>query len=212
MALTKTQLTAAIKASDLALPVASTATGFPGIGVISYPQQPVLIDQEMMFLIMVPAVNTLLVRCRGADGTLAVPHDITAPVITSAAPGDFLVPAPGFLTTTPLDSPREFTYGQSGPITPPAQPNGAMAILNGPSALAMTLAAPSLAVTGVTLTILTQTAFAHTVIAPGLIVTGAAGGPFSTITFPAAVGAQVDLVAQNGLWSVGGINGIVGYS
>lgn len=209
MALSKTTLAAAIKPNDLVFSVASTATGFPAVGQIITPSQPILIDQEMMFLVQVNAPGLIQVRSRGSDGTLAVAHDITAPVVTSASPGDFLVPTAGFMTTTPLDSPRELTYGQSGTIVPPSQPNGSVAILNGPAAIAMTLAAPTPAIIGATLNIFTQTAFAHTISAPGLLLTGAAGGPFSTITFPAQIGAQVDLTAQGTFWSVSGVNGAV---
>ena len=212
MALTKTQLTAAIKANDLVLAVANTTTGFPGIGVISYPQQPVLIEQEMMFLVQVTAPGTILVRGRGFDGTAAVPHDISAPVVTSAAPGDFPSITPGFWNTIPLEMPRELTYGQNGIIVAPVAPAGAVAILNGSVALVMTLAAPSLAATGVPLAILSQTAFSHTISAPGLLLTGGAGAPFSNITFPAAIGAQVDLIAQNGFWSVSSISGLITFS
>lgn len=212
MPLTRTQLAAACKANDLTLSVVTTSTGFPGIGVISAPQQPLQVDQEMMFLVQVVAPNTILVRSRGADGTLAIPHDVGAPVTTSAAPGDFPAPAAGFTVTVPPESPSTRTYGQSGALVIPQQPAGGTAILNGPAALAMTLGAPSPALTGVLFTIFTQTPFAHTISLPGLLVTGAAGGPFSTITFPATVGAQVDLIEQGGFWSVGGSNGAVVYS
>ena len=209
MALTKTQLTAAIKANDLVLAVASTSTGFPGVGVYTVPNQPVLIEQEMMFLVQVVAPGSILVRGRGFDGTAAVAHDINAPVVTSSAPADFPGITPGFWTTVPLEMPREFTYGQNGAIVTPNVPAGAVAILNGTSALLMTLVAPSLAITGVSLSILTQSAFAHVVSAPALLLTGAAGGPFSTITFPAAIGAQADFIAQNGFWSLSSLSGAI---
>lgn len=209
MALIKTQLSAAIKVGDLVLPVVSTATGFPGIGIIPNPSQPILIEQEMMFLVQVTAPGSILVRSRGADGTAVVVHDIGAPVVTSSAPSDFPGITPGFWSTVPLEMPRELTYGQNGTIVAPNAPAGAVAILNGPSALTMLLAAPSLASTGVPLSILSQSAFSHTVSAPGLLLTGGAGGPFSTITFPAAVGAQADFIAQNGFWSLSSLSGAI---
>lgn len=209
MAVTRTTLSAAIKAGDLTIPVVSTATGFPAVGQILSPSQPVMIDQEMMFLVQVPAINILLVRSRGADGQQAVAHDVGAPVLTSASPGDFPVAGYGFSLTNPVEGPRTLTYGQSGAITLPPASLGGEALLNGAAALAMTLAAPPFYLTGTTFAILTQSAFAHVVSAPALFFTGAAGGPFGTLTFPAQIGAQVDLIAQNGVWNVSGINGAV---
>ena len=212
MALTRTSLLAPIGASTLTLSVASTATGFPGVGVIVNPPQPIMVDQEVMFLVQVTAPGTLLVRSRGADGTPAEAHDISAPVVTSASPGDFPPPVPGFNITTPNEAPNLFYYGQNGAISQPLQPGGNIAALNGAAAIAMTLGAPSLAITGTVLQILTATAFAHTVSAPGLFQTGVAGGPFGTLTFPAQAGASVKLVAQQGFWAVLDSNGAVTFS
>jgi hypothetical protein len=213
MALVKTQLTSAITSGQLVFGVASTATGFPGVGIFSNPQQPLMVDQEMMFLVQVLSPGVIQVRSRGSDGRQAVAHDITAPVITSSSPSDFPLPGLGEWIINPIESNSIVTYGQSGTIVQPTAGSDATALLNGATAITMTLAAPNMAAMGVLLRISTGSAFAHVVSAPGLFLTGAAGGPFSTLTFPAQIGAWVDLVAENqagiGQWSVNGTNGAV---
>lgn len=214
MALVKVQLTSPITPNQLVFGVSSVAVGFPGVGIFSNPQQPLMVDQELMFLVQVlsasPAV--IQVRSRGSDGSQAIGHDITAPVITSPSPADFPLPALGEWVVTPIESNKALFYGQSGPIGQATPGSDAAAILNGPSAMAMTLAAPSLAQNGILLRLTTGSAFAHSVSAPGLLLTGAVGGPFSTITFPAFIGSWVDLIAENGQWSVNGTNGAVVFS
>lgn len=74
--------------------------------------------------------------------------------------------------------------------------------LNGSGALAMTLAAPTTAQDGVTLTISAQTAHAHTVTTPANTI----NGNKDTVTY-AAVGDFVVLRAVNGLWIAIGIGG-----
>ena len=210
MPLTRTTLTAAIKAGDTLLPVASTATGFPSVGLITNPQQLVMIDEELMYLVQVPSINTILVRSRGTQGT-AVAHDIGSSVATSTSTSDFPELGVGGALQRPLSAPDVVTYGQDGAIAPPGATAAAMtmALLAKATAGAYTLAAPSLALTGVVLVLTSQTAAAHVVTATALYNTGAAGGPFSTATFPAQIGAALTLIASNGLWNVQNTNGAI---
>ena len=120
MALTRTTLTAPITSNQLTFGVASTVTGFPPVG--SYVTQPVVIDDESLFLVttlVTGAPGTILVRGRGSDGTAAMPHDVGSPVLTSASPGDFPAVAPGFSTMRPVQLPDIVTYGQDGAIAVP---------------------------------------------------------------------------------------------
>lgn len=208
MALRRTTLTSAITASQLTFGVASTTSdAFPAVGAQPLGYQPFLVDDEVMFLVSVPAVNTVVVRMRGSDGTEAAPHDIGSSVITSASPADFPSLRPGASVLRPPDAPDVVTYGQTGAIAVPIEPL-TVALLAGTAALALTLAAPSLALNGIRLSITSQSAFAHTVTVPGvtgttgLLFTGASGSPFTVATFPAVAGASMDLVASNGAWNV----------
>lgn len=74
--------------------------------------------------------------------------------------------------------------------------------LNGAAALAMTLAAPTPAQDGTTLTIVAITAHAHTVTTPANKINGI----YDTVTF-AAIGDIVVLQAINGIWVVTYIGG-----
>ena len=86
--------------------------------------------------------------------------------------------------------------------------NGALAISSGTAMLtkagvnAMTLAAPTAAQDGTTLTVVSQTANAHTITATGLIDDGVTGGSKTTATFAAFPGASIVLMASNLKWAV----------
>lgn len=209
MALRRTTLTAPITASQLTFGVANTASdAFPGINAAPLGYQPMLIDDEVMFLVSVPAINIVTVRMRGSDGTEAVPHDLGSSVITSSQPYDFPSLQPGMSTLRPVSAADVVTYGQAGVMAVPIEAM-TIAYLAGASALiAMTLGAPSLALNGIELQITSQTPFAHTVTVPGvtgttgLFFTGAAGSPFTIATFPGVAGASINLIASNGAWNV----------
>ena len=103
MALTRTTLTAAISANQLTFGVLSTATGFPAVGTQNAGNQPIVIDNEAMFLVGVPVAGTITVRNRGSDGTTATAHDVLASVITSPTAADFPPLAPGLSTLFPVE-------------------------------------------------------------------------------------------------------------
>lgn len=208
MALTRTILTAAITPSQLTFGVQSTASqAFPAVGAPPVGYQPLLVDDEVMFLVSCPAVNMVTVRSRGSDGTEAAAHDIGSSVITSASPIDFPSLQPGSSVLQPVWAADRVTYGQDGAIAVPIE-TSTIAFLAKGSAGAFTLGAPSLALNGITLVITSQSAFAHTVTVPGvtgstgLFFTGAVSGPFTVATFAAQIGASMTLVAQNGAWNV----------
>lgn len=208
MALRRTTLTAPITASQLTFGVANTATdAYPATGAAPVQYQPLVIDDEVMFLVSVPQINVITVRMRGSDGTDATPHDTGSSVVTSATPGDFPALQAAMMTLRPPSSPDIVTYGQTAEAIAVPVEAGTYAFLAPTSVGAFTLGAPSIALNGSELTLTSQSAFAHTVTVPGvtgstgLFFTGA-GGPFTVCTFPAQVGASVQLVAQNGVWNV----------
>lgn len=202
MALFRTTLTAPITASQLTFGVASTSnSAFPGVGAAPLVYQAMVIDDEVMYLVSVPAVNTVTVRMRGSDGSDAVAHDIGSSVITTSNALDWPPTQAGMMTLRPPSTQDVVTYGQSGPIGIPIE-GQTIVYLAATSAGAYTLAAPSLALNGIEITVTSQTAFAHVITATGLFFTGAVTGPLTTATFPANVSASVQFVAQNGFWNV----------
>lgn len=203
MALVRVTLTAPITAGQLTFAVSSTSNAvFPAVGAAPIGYQPIYVDDECMFLVNVPAVNTITVRMRGSDGTDAVAHDTGASVVTTTNPADWPALQAGFSTIRPVSGPDIVTYGQTSEAIAVPTESTTYAFLAPTSAGAFTLGAPSLALNGSELTITSQSPFAHTVTATALYNTGASGSPFSTATFPAFAGATMQLVASNGLWNV----------
>lgn len=201
MALVRTTLTAPITAGQLTFGVANSAlAGFPAVGAAPLTYQPVVIDDEVMFLVSVPQTNMITVRMRGSDGTEAAAHDTGSAVITSATPSDFPALQPGMSVLRPPTAQDIVTYATSGVLAVPTELS-TVAFLAATAAGAFTLGAPSLALDGLILEITSRTAFAHVVTATGLFNTGGAG-PFTTATFPAQIGASMMLQAQNGAWNV----------
>jgi len=89
-----------------------------------------------------------------------------------------------------------------------AAANGAVTIANGTvvftkaGVAAMTLAAPTAAQAGTTITFISGTANAHTVTATGLIEDGVTGGSKNLATFAAFLGSSLTLRAVNLKWHV----------
>lgn len=202
MALRRTTLTAPITATQLTFGVANTTSdAFPAIGAAPLTYQAMVIDDEVMFLVSVPAINVVTVRMRGSDGSDATAHDLGSSVVTTANAQDWPQTQAGMSTLRPPSTPDIVTYGQSGAIGVPIE-GTTYAFLAATSAGAYTLGAPSLALNGIELTITSQSAFAHVVVATGLYFPSNVAGPLSTATFPSNVSATMQLVAQNGFWNV----------
>lgn len=198
MALQSLQLSAAITASQLTLPVTSTAA-FPPVGT-PFVNQTVLIDSEFMVCVGVPAVGVITVRSRGAEGTIAAPHDVLANAYTTTNNADWGA-IPGGITVTidPTDD-SVVSLGQDGVVPLPTS-NTAYNI-NKATAAALTLGAPLLGENGVTAVFTSQTAAAHVITATALFQDGSTGSPRTTATFTAFRGATMTLVAENGFWNV----------
>ena len=208
MPLSRISLTSAITASQLTFGVSST-TPFPPVGTL-FINQPVWVQDELMFCIGVPAVNTITVRMRGSDGQAAVAHDVNAPVVTSATPGDFPGLSPGQSILQPIAVDDVNTYGADGAITVPNEDT--KIALNKATAAAMTLGAPTLAPNGIRISITSLTGAAHAITTVALLLNGASASPVNTVTFPAFPGASVVLEAWNGLWNVIASNGAMVYT
>ena len=75
-------------------------------------------------------------------------------------------------------------------------------VLTKGSAAAITIAAPSAAQDGTTITIVAGTSWAHVVTGTNLFWAGETGGPFNKITTAAFIGSAATIVAVGGLWLV----------
>lgn len=208
MALTLTTLAGDLAINDTIVKLTST-TGYPAVGtVIGTNQVRMQIDGEIMYAVETIASGTVRVRSRGADGTLARPHDVLANV-AMGVPDDFITYPDGSEAPRPPYYDEIFSYGEDGAIAVPNK-NATIFLTKG-SAGAYTLAAPTVAQDGLRLTITSQTAFAHVITATALVADGAAGSPEDVLTFAAFIGASCILVASDGLWNVvaGGTAGVV---
>lgn len=130
---------------------------------------------------------------------------------TSKAATDKLV-----LAQTASQTPKAITVEDFSKSTiTAAAANGAVTIANGTvvftkaGVAAMTLAAPTAAQEGTTITFTSRTAHAHTVTATGLIEDGVTGGAKTTATFAAFAGASLTLQAINLKWNVISLNACV---
>lgn len=205
--LASAQLTSAITANQTVFNI-GTATvptgsvGFPPVGVYANPQQPLLIDGEVMYIVLQNPSGTLQVRSRGAEGgTPAVAHDALANCYTGLA-SDFQAPAPGVsgFADPNLDTPTSIGNVNAFTLTVPVF-NTTYNINTTPTPAAITLPAPLLSQNGLRLTFVSTTAIAHVITATNLFQSGAGAQPKSTATFAAVVGAGFTIVAENGLWT-----------
>lgn len=198
MALSQTTLTAPITASQLRLPVASVSA-YPTVGTVGC-RQVVQIDSEFMICVGVPTATQIDVAFRGYDGTVPAAHDILSAVITSPLASDFGVPIGASVVTIDLSEDTPITLGQDQTVALPV--TNSVFNINKATAIALVLPAPSIADNGLTLVFTSQTSAAHVLSSPGLVNTGAAGSPFSTLTFGVLKGATATLIAENGAWNL----------
>lgn len=205
MALTATTLSADCTASDLLLFITSTSSGFPAVGTYGS-RQVMLVDGEYMLIDNVPVAGQVKVLMRGYNGTAAVAHDLLADVVTSSSASDFPALGVGQSVQRPLSADLLVTVGEDGAVPVPVQ--NTTVFLSKASALAATLAAPSVASNGVRLTLTSQTAAAHVITATSLLADGASGSPHTTATYAAYKGASLVLEASDGLWNVVGSVGV----
>ncbi len=182
MAATSTQLSGGITAGQTQIVVAS-GTGI-SVGTI------LRVGDEKMEVQNVANSPTLGVR-RGINGTAALAHDTLAFVGIGAA-SDY--PPPTFL--------KQRTYGQDGAITVEHSDD----LITKAAAAALTLENPSKALNGLRKRIASATAAAHVI--TGVTIWDGTATVNVTITFPAIIGAAVELEAQNGMWLVSNFNAV----
>jgi len=182
MALTATTIAGPLDAYSNTVQVVS-ATGFL-VG------QPLRIDNEIL---KVQSINGVLIGVmRGIEGSKALAHNAGANAVTGPWV-DFPMEVSPY-----ADS---YTYSVDGALT--IAP-GIHKIIKG-SAIALTLAAPTTAQSGIQMTIAALTTFAHTV----TYTAGFAGNTTSSdVATLNATGDTFTIVAVNGTWVVVGLNSV----
>lgn len=171
------------------------------------------IDGEIVRVVSVPTAATLPVFIlRGQEGTAQVAHSSGVQVVFGAGPsnlgaGDFPQSGAGAasIVTAPVGSRQRVitNYNAAGAITLPPPGQDAIAILDGTTILAMTLANPTVMNDGDMLIVLGNGKAAHTLTyTAGL---GNVGATADVGTFNATQAQAVILIAANGFWVGPGI-------
>jgi hypothetical protein len=190
--------------TTLAGPVAITSTTIvvtSATGLVS--NKLLRIDDEMLQIQQGYTGTTTVPVLRGRDGTPTQTHPVGANVIAGFATDFALLPAPGMSDSVllPGGTPNIVTsYGASGAITLPTAVGLNVIILNGTTALTMTLAAPTTDMDGVMAWVVGNGKAAHVLQVAGTAGLGNAGAGYRNATF--AAGAQNSLLfcACNGQW------------
>ena len=194
MAFSTTTLNGAVTA-DQSTVLVTSATGFAA-GLLFK------LDAEMCEVLDSYVAGNLTVPCaRGREGTASAAHP-TAARITVGQGADWSALAVGAVSSFPVAGISRIvtSYSATGAITLPPPGNDAVALLNGTSALAMTLAAPTADMDGCFLWIVGGGKSASTVTFTGGF--GAAGASYDVITFQNAGQVTLPLVAANSLWNI----------
>jgi len=192
LALVHTTISAACTAADTALTVAS-ATGFTAGYLIR-------IGDEMMRITSAYVSGTTIPVIRGQDGTLVSAHAVTSGVVCGTA-SDWSTPGAQTTAQYPLAGRNRtvMTYGAAGAITLPTAGTDMLAIINGTSALAMTVAVPTKDLDGSLLWIASDGAGAHTVTFAGGL--SGAGSSYDVVTINATAPVLLGpFMAVNSLW------------
>ncbi len=190
MALTTTTCSAAIAVGDISLTVAS-ATGFSAKGFCK-------VNGEMMRIADSYTSGTTIPVMRGVEGTAVLAHAITSNVVAGTGV-DFSNAAPAVAVPYPYIRSRQIaSYNAAGAIALPTPGNDLVAIINGTTARAMTLAVPTKDMDGDVLTVIGNGKAAHTLtMANGF---GAAGTGYTVSTFITGAQQSVQVMACNGAW------------
>lgn len=193
MALVHTTVSAAVTAADTSITVAS-ATGFSA-GYL------VRVGDEMMRVTSAYVSGTIIPVVRGQEGTLVAAHAVTTGVVCGTASDWASSVSPQTAVQYPLAGRARTvtTYGAAGAITLPTAGADALAIINGTSALAMTVAAPGKDIEGSILWIASDGAGAHTITFAGGL--SGAGSSYDVITINATAPVLLGpFMAVNSLW------------
>jgi len=191
MALATTTLSSPLNPADVQMVVASATGLFPGMLV--------KVDGETLQVTKAyTAGGTQVPVLHGLDGSMTTAHKSGANVTFGTA-ADWAPPPPTGVVSAPMTPILPiYSYSATGAITP----SQGIHILNGTSALAMTLASPGKDQDGQLLVLCNGGKVAHTITyAAGF---GGNGGSSDVLTFNAAQTGAVIAVAVNGAWNLCG--------
>lgn len=194
MALTETTLSSAFTKGEKNIVVAS-ATGFSAGYIIR-------IDDELMQVAKSYVSGATIPILAAVGGTAPTDHPSGAAVeVGAASDADWGDSAAQISTQFPfVKAVRQVSYSASGAITLPAPGSDGIAVLNasGSTVLAMTLAAPTKAMDGSKLKILSRNGTgAHTITVTSGI--NGAGSSYDVFTFPAGP-VMIELTAFDSVW------------
>lgn len=191
MALAETTLSSACAVSDKQVVVAS-ATGI----AVGYFMR--IDGEEFQVTKGYVAGATIVPVLRGQNGSRATAHGITARVVVGAAADWTQSSAAQTVVAYPIAGRARIvrSYGAAGALDLPTAGNDAVAIINGASALAMTLAVPTKDLDGSILTVYGNAGKAHTITVAG----GLGGGALNTLTFDSAGLCNFSVMAVDELW------------
>ena len=196
MALVHTTNSAAIAASDTSIVVA-LATGFSA-GYL------VRVGDEMMRITSAYSSGTTIPVVRGQEGTAVVAHAVTSGVVCGISSDWAQLAGAQTAVQYPLagKTRRISTYGATGAITLPTPGTDEVVILNGTSALAMTVAVPTKDMDGTMLWIASDGVAAHTVTFTGGLSGASTSYDVLTVNATAPV-LMGPFMAVNSLWQCG---------
>lgn len=192
MALATTTLSSAVSVNDNVIVVASATSVAPG--------RLIRIDDEWMQVIQTYVSGTTVGVLRGQQGSTTAAHASSANV-THGLASDFSNPPQGSsaaVTVPPARTRQVVSYSASGAVTLPIAGQDLVVVLNGTSALAMTVAVPTKDLDGTKISFVGNGKSASTItFASGL---GNAGSSYDVITFQNAGQVGFEVMACNGFW------------
>ena len=193
MALVSTTLSSAATATDDTIVVASATSFAAGLWLIC--------NGEIMQISHAYTSGTTVNVLRGREGTVAVAHVASAQINLYALASDIPNPAPGTGVLSPLAGLAVYrtSISAAGAWTPQAGNQDERIILNGTSAIALTIVSPGKDQDGKIVTVAGNGKAAHTITytTTGF---GAIGTSADVLTFHATMSQACQFMACGGYW------------
>ena len=202
MALVATSNSAAVSATDTEITVASATSVAAG--------RLIRLNEEWMKVQSGYSSGTTVPVLRGVNGSVTAAHEVSSILVHGDA-DDFDTDPDGVpeAVTVPAQRGRRIrSYTAAGAITLPKAGEDMVAIINGTSTIAMTVAAPPADIDGSILYVFGNAKSASTVtFASGV---GNAGSSYDVITLQNAGNVGVMAIALNGFWNIPAAPAITG--
>ncbi len=192
MSLAETTLSSAVAINDTSIKVASATSMAEG--------RLIEIDGEKMKATKAYVTSSTTVPViRGLDGSAQLAHPASARVI-HGEPSDFGDPGAGTLSTSaPAGRPtKRVSISATGSLTLPQPGENLLVVLNGASAITLTMAVPTKDLDGCELTFVANGAAAHVLTFTGGL--GGAGSGYTTVTMNGTKPVAFRAIACNEVW------------